>query len=244
MQIPLIIACCLESSVYRRWHPEQSGISPLYQEIRASHTLSKVLGRVTHQTTLWVPADHWALDIELIAGHKVSVLLAANNQALWVQQPAVIPFISKPPKTGRCRAASLISPKARELVLRKRTMPRKVRAGSRPQATSRRLLISRSAFTPRTPSPGLVSYSASTRTPTLSLTSGRKSRKCGKGRARTVPRRAAPCKTPADHHLLRKSCQPIRCSKMECDKKYSCSTHTLMLGIMPTRLWTGQHETP
>ena len=48
-QIPLTIAYCLESSVYRRWHPEQGGISPLCKEVRASHTLSKVLGKVTHQ---------------------------------------------------------------------------------------------------------------------------------------------------------------------------------------------------
>ena len=48
-QIPLTIAYCLESSIYRKWHPEQGGISPLHKEIRASHTLSKVLGGVTHQ---------------------------------------------------------------------------------------------------------------------------------------------------------------------------------------------------
>ena len=50
-QIPLTITYCLESSVYRRWCPEQGGVSPLCKEIRASHTLSKVLGRVTHQTS-------------------------------------------------------------------------------------------------------------------------------------------------------------------------------------------------
>ena len=48
-QIPLPIAYCPESSVYRRWHSEQGGVSPLYKEVRASCTLSKVLGRVTHQ---------------------------------------------------------------------------------------------------------------------------------------------------------------------------------------------------
>ena len=49
MQIPLTIAYCLESSVYGKWHPEQGGVSPLHKEIRASCTLSKVLGGVTHQ---------------------------------------------------------------------------------------------------------------------------------------------------------------------------------------------------
>ena len=32
-QIPLTIAYCPESSVYRRWHPEQGGVSPLCKEI-------------------------------------------------------------------------------------------------------------------------------------------------------------------------------------------------------------------
>ena len=48
-QIPLTMTYCPESFVYRKWHPKQSGILPLRKEIRASHTLSKVLGRVTHQ---------------------------------------------------------------------------------------------------------------------------------------------------------------------------------------------------
>ena len=48
-QIPLTIAYCLESSIYRRWHPEQGSVSPLCKEVRASHTLSKVLGGITHQ---------------------------------------------------------------------------------------------------------------------------------------------------------------------------------------------------
>ena len=48
-QIPLTIAYCPESSIYRRWHPEQGSVSPLHKEIRVSHTLSKVLGGVTCQ---------------------------------------------------------------------------------------------------------------------------------------------------------------------------------------------------
>ena len=48
-QIPLTMTYCPESSIYRRWHPEQGGVSPLRKEIRVSCTLSKVLGRVTHQ---------------------------------------------------------------------------------------------------------------------------------------------------------------------------------------------------
>ena len=55
-QIPLTIAYCPESSIYRRWRPKQGGVSSLHKEVRASHTLSKVLGGVTHQPS--VGADH------------------------------------------------------------------------------------------------------------------------------------------------------------------------------------------
>ena len=65
MKIPLTIAYCPESSVYRRWCPKHGGISPLCKEIRVSRTLSKVLGRVTHQPSESVggppsptPSDH------------------------------------------------------------------------------------------------------------------------------------------------------------------------------------------
>ena len=49
MQIPLTTAYCLESSVYRRWHSKQGKVSPLHKEVRASQTLTKVLGGVTCQ---------------------------------------------------------------------------------------------------------------------------------------------------------------------------------------------------
>ena len=56
MQIPLTITYCLESSIYRRWHSKQGGVSPLHKEVRASRTLIKVLGGVTHQGS--EGADH------------------------------------------------------------------------------------------------------------------------------------------------------------------------------------------
>ena len=66
-QIPLTVTYCLEFSVYRRWHPEQGGVSPLCKKIRASRTLSKVLGGVIHQPSEGVdrppslaPSDHSA----------------------------------------------------------------------------------------------------------------------------------------------------------------------------------------
>ena len=48
MQILLTITYCSESSVYRRWHSEQGRVSPLCKEVRASRTLTKVLGGVHH----------------------------------------------------------------------------------------------------------------------------------------------------------------------------------------------------
>ena len=64
-QIHLTIIYCPESSVYRKWCPEQGSVSPLCKEIRASHTLSKVLGGVTCQPsesaggpTSPTPSDH------------------------------------------------------------------------------------------------------------------------------------------------------------------------------------------
>ena len=55
-QIPLTITYCPESSVCKRWCPEQGSVSPLCKEVRASCTLSKVLGGVTRQPSEGV--DH------------------------------------------------------------------------------------------------------------------------------------------------------------------------------------------
>ena len=48
-QIPLTIAYCPESLVYRRWHPKQGRVSPFCKEVRALRTLTKVLGGAHHQ---------------------------------------------------------------------------------------------------------------------------------------------------------------------------------------------------
>ena len=62
-QIPLTTAYCLESSIYRRWCPKQGRVSPLHKEVRASQTLFKVLGRVTHQPSERVDAPHLQLSL-------------------------------------------------------------------------------------------------------------------------------------------------------------------------------------
>ena len=56
MQIPLTVTYCLESLVYRRWHPKQGRVSPFCKEVRASRTLIKVLGGVHCQDSEGV--DH------------------------------------------------------------------------------------------------------------------------------------------------------------------------------------------
>ena len=88
----------------------------------------------------------------------------------------------------------------------------------------------------------LVSSLVDTRTPAPSPTLERKSRQHGKSSTRTAPR-----KTPVDHHLLKKSHQPTRHSKMGLGRKRGCLAHVLMLSIikkLPTMLWAGQCKTP
>ena len=46
MQIPLIIAHCPESSIYRRWDADHGRVSPFCKEVQASQTLTKVLGSI------------------------------------------------------------------------------------------------------------------------------------------------------------------------------------------------------
>ena len=140
-QIPLTIAYCPESSIYRRWCPEQGGVSPLHKEVRVSQTLSKVLG-VTHQSSEGVdhppsqaPSDNSAGLARLRGSRcdpkampKVSLLPTAGDQAWWAQQQVIIQSTLTLLKMVRCRAASLNSPTMREMAPGKMTMPKK-RAG-------------------------------------------------------------------------------------------------------------------
>ena len=96
MQIPLIIAYCPESSVYRRWHPEQGGVSPFWKEVRASQTLTKVLGGVHHQDSEGANALHLPLSLKVLqdwAGHgtpklgRVAILEVSPHTAAGDQVP-------------------------------------------------------------------------------------------------------------------------------------------------------------
>ena len=146
MQIPLTITYCPESSTYRKWCPEQGTILPPIKEIRASCTLSKVLGGVTHQpsesagcpplplpqTTLWVLVSHRTLDIEFVARHRVSHPCTANNQAPGAPWAVATPSTPESLKIATSLAVSLTPPKVRKAMLKKRTMPKWERARSRP----------------------------------------------------------------------------------------------------------------
>ena len=191
-QIPLTIAYCPESSIYRRWHSEQGSVSPLRKEIRASHTLSKVLGGVICQPSESVghppspaPSDHFAGSggspgsRRQSRSHAQSITPAHSWQSGSVdQQLAIIPFVPMLLKMVRCRAASPNPSKMREMALRKMTTPKKTRAGSRPQVMGRwcqMVRSGRSALIPKTPSPALVRSLVNMRTQTQSQTLERKS---------------------------------------------------------------------
>ena len=44
-----MLQCCTQKLLYRRWHPKQGRVSPLRKQVRASWTLTKVLGGVHRQ---------------------------------------------------------------------------------------------------------------------------------------------------------------------------------------------------
>ena len=193
---------------------------------------------------------HRALDIELVARHRVSHPCTADDQALGAPRMVTTPSSLKSPKMAMSLAVSLTPSKARKAALKKRATLKWARARLRPRAMNRkcqRVKTSRSTHTPRTPPLVLVSSLLSMRTLTQSLTLGKKSGPHSKSSARTAPRRTAPRKTPVGHHPQRKSCQPMRCFKMKPGKKCSCLAHTLMLGITmksPTMSRAGQREIP
>ena len=121
-QIPLIITYCPESSVYRRWHAKHGGVSPFRKEVRASRTLTKVLGGIHHQNSKGAdrtpsPAasecsaglDRFeAPELDHVAVPKISPCTAAINQ---------VPPTPGPLKMTRNPSAGLSPP------MRKRMLP-------------------------------------------------------------------------------------------------------------------------
>ena len=122
-------------------------------------------------STPWDLVDHGALDVYLVAVHEVSLLPAAGDQALWAQQPAIIPFIPMLLNMARCPAVSLDPPTMRETVPKKMAMPKKTRVGSRPKVMGRWCQMGkkgRSTLIPKTPSPALVKSLVNMKTQTQS----------------------------------------------------------------------------
>ena len=133
MQIPLTIAYCPESSVYRRWHSKQGGVSPLCKDVRASWTLTKVLGRVTHQgskevdhppspTALWDWAGREAPELGHTVMPEVSPHTAAGDQALpslrsltMARKPSVNP---NPPMRRRMPPVEMRMQRSARVMLR------------------------------------------------------------------------------------------------------------------------------
>ena len=81
MQIPLIIAYCPESSIYRRWHTGHGRVSSFHKEVRASRTLTKVLGSIHHQ----------------IAREWTTPRLPPSPKALWDQTGCEAPELGHVP---------------------------------------------------------------------------------------------------------------------------------------------------
>ena len=120
------------SSVYGRWHSKQGGVSPLCKEVRASWTLTKVLGWVHCQESEGVehapsPAvskgsvglgGHETPSLNHAAMPEVSSHIAAGDQAL----PSPWPLT-----TARKPAANLNPPTRRRMVPMKMSMQMPVR---------------------------------------------------------------------------------------------------------------------
>ena len=247
-QIPLTIACCSESSVYRRWCPEQDSISPLCKEVRASRTLSKVLGGVTHQPSEGM--DCRAPEINHAAMPEVLPQPVAGDQALWALWPVVTLSAPTPLKAARDhQAANPNSPMMRKAPLMEMRMPRQTRVKLRLQATARWHLMAKrgkNTLKLRTPSLALAKSLVRMRTLTQSPTPRRRSSPSGRSGGNQAPRRTALPRNPASH-LLRKNCPQMRHSTMRPSKKLISWTHVLMLGAakrLPKTLWAGLPETP
>ena len=161
IQILLMIAYCPESLVYRRWHPEQGGVSPFHKEVRASRTLTKVLGGVHHQNSEGADRAPSPAASEGSVGSggceapepshaavpEVSPHTAAGNQ---------VPPYLRPLTMARNPAANPSSPTWRRTPLAKMSMQRFMRMMLKSSATAGRapmLMRVQAALQSETPSP-------------------------------------------------------------------------------------------
>ena len=242
-QIPLTISYCPESSIYRRRHPEQGGVSPLHKEVRASCTLSKVLGRITHQPSEGVdcPPSPAASDNSAGSGrlhgsrcqshsHDQSITPACSQQSGSVSSAAGCHLVhSHATEDGEVSGSeSELSHDEGDITGEDDNT--KEDKGGVETSSDGQVASDRNALMLKTPSPALARSSVDTRTQTQSLTPGRKSSLSDESGAQKAPRRTAPLRSPANH-LLRKSHQWTRHSMTRPGKKFGRWTHVAMPGI-------------
>ena len=249
-QIPLTITYHPESSVYRKWHPEQGGVSPLHKEIRASCTLSKVLGEVTHQPSESVGGSPSPTPSDNSAGSSGSLgsRCWAHSQVQSVtpacsQQPGSAGSVagchsahSQATKNGEVSSSESDSSQGKVVGAEEEDNTEEGKGGIKTSSDEQEASDGEDQQEPP--------HTQDTLTGVSQLFGEHEDTE---GRARTVPRRTAPRQSPVDHSLPRKSHQLTRHSETECNKKHGCLTHALMLGIatkLPTMSHAGQCETP
>ena len=262
-QIPLTIAYCLESSIYRRWHPEQGSVSPLCKEVRASHTLSKVLGGVTHQPSEGVdhPPSPAASDNSVGSGrtwgsrhrscsHAQSITPACSWQSGSVGSVAGHHSLRSHATEG-CEVSSSESDLSHD---------EEDAAGEDENAEADKGGVETSS-NGQVASDGEEGQECPQTQDTLTSISqvfgthddtypesnpGEKIQSVWQKRCPKSPKEYSPPRNPVNH-LLRKSHPQMRHSTMRPGKELSSWTHVLMLGVAKRLLkvsWAGPPETP
>ena len=255
-QIPLTITYCLESSVYRRWRPEQGGVSPLCKEIRASRTLSKVLGGVTRQPSESAggppspaPSDHsigssGSPGSRRLSRSRARSVTPAHSWRMGSAGSVASHHSVHSHATEDAEVSSSESDSSQDEgdSTEEEDNAEEDNCGVETSCDGQEASNGEDwQECPHTQDTliGVSQLFGKHRTQTQSQTPERKSHQHG---TRTAPKRTAPRKTPGNHRLLRRSCQPMRHSLMGPGKKCGCWTHALMLGItrkLPTVSWAG-----
>ena len=255
-QIPLTIAYCLESSIYTRWHPEQGSVSPLHKEVRASCTLSKVLGRVTHQPSEGVdcPPSLAPSDNSAGSGGSLGSRCQSHSHA-WSITPA---YSQQSGSVDSVACHHSVHSHATEdgEVLSSESKLSHDKGDSTGEDDNAKEDKGRS----KTSSDGQMAsdgkegqgypHTQDTLTSISQVFSGhketdpeRKSSLSSKSGTQKAPRRTVPLRNPV-HHLLRRSCHWMRHPMMRPDKKHSFWTHVSMLGIATRLLKVSQAGPP
>ena len=262
-QIPLTIAYCPESSIYRRWHPEQGGVSPLCKEVRASHTLSKVLGGITHQPSEGMDCPSFPAASDNSAG---SGRMRGSRRRSHSHVPSITPAHSQ--RSGSVGSAacyrsvcSHTTEGSKESNSKSKLSHDEEDTASEDEDAEADKGGLETASDGQVASDGKEGQECPQTQDTLTGISqvfgthkdtnpesgpGKKIQSVQQKRCPKSPKEDSPQRKPVNH-LLRKSRQQMRHSMMRPGKELSHWTHVLMLGV--TRrllkvLWDGPPETP